>query len=53
MRMRRRPGRGTGRRRGWVGTRSGRRMSQAMLDAGARTLWTPYARFDQRVAVAL
>jgi hypothetical protein len=30
---------------------AGRRMSQAMLDAGARTLWTPYARFDRVVPI--
>ena len=32
---------------------AGRALSQAMVDAGARTLWTPYARFDQRVAIDL
>jgi hypothetical protein len=32
---------------------AGRALSQTMLDAGARTLWTPYARFDQTVYVEL
>jgi hypothetical protein len=32
---------------------AGRNLSAAMLDAGARTLWTPYARFDQTVYVEL
>ncbi|MGE3588904.1 MAG: glycosyltransferase [Ilumatobacteraceae bacterium] len=31
---------------------AGRRLSQALLDHGARTLWTPYARFDRAVAIA-
>ena len=29
---------------------AGRRLSQALLDSGARTLWTPYSRFDRVVA---
>jgi hypothetical protein len=36
---------------GWHG--AGRTISQAMLDAGARNLWTPYARFDRTVTVDL
>ena len=32
---------------------AGRALSQAMLDAGARTLWTPHARFDQAVMIEL
>ncbi len=30
---------------------AGRRLSQALVDRGARTLWTPYARFDRAVAI--
>lgn len=32
---------------------AGRRLSQALLDRGCRTLWTPYARFDEHVAIDL
>ena len=32
---------------------AGRGFSRAAAAAGARTLWTPYARFDQRVAIDL
>jgi len=32
---------------------AGRTMSQALLDAGGRTLWTPYARFDRQVTIDL
>ncbi len=32
---------------------AGRGLSQALLDRGCRTLWTPYARFDERVAIDL
>lgn len=30
---------------------AGRSLSHALVDAGARTLWTPYARFDQAVTI--
>lgn len=32
---------------------AGRHLSQALVDRGCRTLWTPYARFDERVAIDL
>jgi hypothetical protein len=32
---------------------AGRRLSQALLDRGARTLWTPHARFDEVVSIGL
>jgi len=32
---------------------AGRTLSQALVDLGARTLWTPWARFDQHVAIEL
>ena len=32
---------------------AGRGLSQALVDGGARTLWTPYARFDREVAIDL
>ncbi len=32
---------------------AGRRLSQALVDRGCRTLWTPYARVDERVAIEL
>jgi O-antigen biosynthesis protein len=32
---------------------AGRNLSHALLARGARTLWTPHARFDQRIAVDL
>ena len=32
---------------------AGRGLSQALLDRGCRTLWTPYARFDEQVAIEL
>jgi len=32
---------------------AGRRLSQALVDRGCRTLWTPYARFDEQVAIDL
>ncbi len=32
---------------------AGRGLSQALLDRGCRTLWTPYARFDEGVAIEL
>jgi hypothetical protein len=34
---------------GW--NNAGRRLSQALVDRGARTLWTPHARFDRAVAI--
>lgn len=30
---------------------AGRGLSQALVEGGARTLWTPYARFDEVVAI--
>jgi hypothetical protein len=30
---------------------AGRRLSQALVDRGARTLWTPHARFDRDIAI--
>jgi O-antigen biosynthesis protein len=30
---------------------AGRRLSQALTDSGARTLWTPYARVDRAVTI--
>lgn len=32
---------------------AGRALSQALVDAGARTLWTPWSRFDQHVTIDL
>jgi hypothetical protein len=32
---------------------AGRNLSQALLDSGCRTLWTPYSRFDEQVAIEL
>ncbi|TPW15766.1 MAG: family 2 glycosyl transferase [Acidimicrobiaceae bacterium] len=32
---------------------AGRALSQALVQRGARTLWTPYARFDQSTAIDL
>lgn len=32
---------------------AGRHLSQALLDRGCRTLWTPWARFDEQVAIDL
>ncbi len=32
---------------------AGRALSQALVDRGCRTLWTPYARFDEQVAIDL
>jgi hypothetical protein len=32
---------------------AGRGLSQGLLDRGCRTLWTPYARFDEGVAIEL
>ena len=32
---------------------AGRGLSQALLDRGYRTLWTPHARFDERIAIDL
>ena len=32
---------------------AGRGLSQALVEGGARTLWTPYARFDRAIAVDL
>jgi hypothetical protein len=32
---------------------AGRGLSQAVLERGCRTLWTPYARFDETVAIEL
>ena len=32
---------------------AGRRLSQALVDRGARTLWTPHARFDRVVTIDL
>jgi hypothetical protein len=32
---------------------AGRGLSQALANAGARTLWTPYARFDQAIVIDL
>jgi len=32
---------------------AGRHLSQALLERGCRTLWTPHARFDEQVAIEL
>jgi hypothetical protein len=32
---------------------AGRHLSQALVERGCRTLWTPYARVDERVAIEL
>ena len=32
---------------------AGRHLSQALLERGCRTLWTPFARFDEQVAIEL
>lgn len=32
---------------------AGKNLSQALVDRGCRTLWTPFARFDEQVAIEL